>query len=266
MLAAPAVRIRSTGSGRRTKRGHRGLDRLRVVVDVVDGHDLRAQTLDLGPDARLELGARRRADRFLDDDPDPPRQERGDPHDRVAAEAGQPCPGVDRGGIDHVRRDLDARDEVAGLDDLAVERGEDLERVDPVEPFELRDPDVEDARRLGDQVDPALVRAANGQPGTGHGGGETKRSVILVQLPGFRHEDRHRLPRLGRGDRREVVRGQTAALRPALAGDRQVTGQDRPDQARRRAPPRRDALDLHGWVGPDDQRSRARAASIARRV
>ena len=36
VLAAPAVRIRSTGSGRRTKRGHRGLDSLGVVLDVVD--------------------------------------------------------------------------------------------------------------------------------------------------------------------------------------------------------------------------------------
>ena len=56
------------------------------------------------------------------------------------------------------------------------------------------------------------------------------------------------------------------ALGPALAGDRQVTRQDRPDEARRGALPRRDALDLHADPGRTISASRARAASIARRV
>jgi hypothetical protein len=51
---------------------------------------------------------------------------------------------------------------------------------------------------------------------------------------------------LGRSEHREVVRAEAPALGPALAGDRQVTRQDRPDEARRGTLPRRDALDLQG--------------------
>ena len=162
-------------------------------------------------------------------------------------------------------RDLDTRHEVALLDDLAVERGEDLERIDAVEPLELRDTHVEDAGRLRAQVDPALDGSPDRQPRTGDGRGEAHRGVILVQLPGFRHEDRRRVAGLGRREHGEVVCAQAPALGPALAGDRQVARQDGPDEARRGTLPRRDALDLHE-APADDQRSRARAASIARRV
>ena len=48
-----------------------------------------------------------------------------------------PRPGVHGRRVDEVRRDLDARDEVARPDDLAVERGEHLERVDPVDALQF---------------------------------------------------------------------------------------------------------------------------------
>ena len=71
--------------------------------------------------------------------PTPPSEERRDPDERAAAEIREPGAGIDRGRVHQVRRDLDTRDEVALLHDLAVERGEDLERIDPVEPLELGD-------------------------------------------------------------------------------------------------------------------------------
>ena len=52
-----------------------------VVLDVHDVDDLRAQPLDLGPDARLEPRAGRAADGLLDHDPDPAAAERRDPDD-----------------------------------------------------------------------------------------------------------------------------------------------------------------------------------------
>ena len=143
------------------------------------------------------------------------------------------APGIHGRGVDEVRRDLHAGDEIARLDDLAVERGEDLERVDPVEPLELGDPDVEDAGGLGEQVDPALGRAAHGQPGARHGRRQAEGRIVLVELPGLGDEDGDRIAGLARGERGQVVRGQPAALRPALAGDGQVARQDGPDQARR---------------------------------
>ena len=104
---------------------------------------------------------------------------------------------VDGRGVHEVRRDLDARDEVAARDDLAVERGEDLERVDPVEALELGDADVEDARGLGEQVDPALVRAADRQAGPGHRGREPDGRLVLVELARLGDEDADRVARIG---------------------------------------------------------------------
>jgi hypothetical protein len=246
--------------------GHRSLDRPGVVVHVVDGDDLRAEPHDLGPDAGLEPVASGRPNRLLDDDPDPPRQERGDPDEWMAAETGQPGAGIHRRSIHEVRRDLDAPDQIAGLDDLAIERGEDLERIDAVEPLEIGDPDVEHARSRGQQVDPTLDRAVHGQPGTCHGGRETDGGVVLVQLARFGDEDGDRLPSRGSRQRRQVVRGQPPSLRPALTRDRQVTGQDRTDEACRGALARRDALDLHGrtagWSAQPSEGGLDRAARV----
>ena len=124
--------------------------------------------------------------RLLDDDADPPRDERRDPHDRLAAEPGDPRAGVDDRRLDEVRRDLDARDEVAALDDLAVEDREHLERIEPVEPLELGDPDVDDAVGRGDQVEPALVRAADVEARPGDRLRQAERRLVLVELAAAR--------------------------------------------------------------------------------
>ena len=60
-----------------------------------------------------------------------------------------------------MRGHLDARDEIALLDDLTVEDREHLERVEPVDPLEFRDPHGDDAVHRGHEVEPALVRAAD---------------------------------------------------------------------------------------------------------
>ena len=80
------------------------------------------QRLDLRPDARLEPLPGHGADGLPDDDRDPHRLERRDADDRPPARARQPLPRRDRRLGDDVGRDLDARDEVAGLHDRAVER------------------------------------------------------------------------------------------------------------------------------------------------
>ena len=163
--------------------GHRRLDRLGVVVDVLDGLDRRAEALDLGAHAGLEPRACGRPDRLLDEDADPARDERRDPDERVAAEAGQPRPGVDRRGIDQVRGDLDAGDEVAARDDLAVERGEDLERVDPVERARgrrsgrCRTPAASAMRSTRLWFGPRLV-----SPGPATAAASRMRRLVLVEL------------------------------------------------------------------------------------
>ena len=168
----------------------RRLDRVGIVLDVDDVEDLRPETLDLGPHRRLEPLLRRRPDRLLHDDADAPRDERRDRHDRLAAEPGDPRTGLDHAGIDEVRRDLDARDEVAALDDLTVEDREHLERVEPVDPFELGDPHGDDAIDRRDQVEPALVRAADVEPGPGDRLGQPQRGLVLVQLVAARRPAR----------------------------------------------------------------------------
>ena len=96
-----------------------------------------------------------------------------------------------------MRRNFDARDEVARLDDLAVEDGEDLERIDPIQPLQLGDADVGDPRGFGDQVDPALCGPANDQTRTGDRCGKAMRGFVLVEIVGIEEQDRH-------GDRQTV--------------------------------------------------------------
>ena len=164
--------------------------------------------------------------------------ERRDPHERALTEAGQPRTRVDDGRLDQVRRDLDARDELAARDDLAVEGGEHLERVDPVDALEGRDPDVEHAVDGGDEIDPALGRATDRQSRPGDRGREAQARLVLVELVGTRDEHRHRVARFGAGERNEVVGRQAPALLPTCARHGQVTGEDRPDQARGHTPAR----------------------------
>ena len=238
MLAAPRGQDQVDRIRPAHERGERGLDGVPVVVDVFDRHNLRAQAFDLRPDAGLEPFPRRAAHRLLDDDPDATRHERRDPHDRMAPETGEPRSRIDRRGIDEMRRHLDAGDQLARLDDLAIEDREDLERIDTVQPLQLRDTDVEDAGCLRVQVDPALGRAPDRQPRAGDGGRETDGRIVFVQLPGLRYQDADGLTGLGGGKRGQVVRGEPAALRPALARDGQVPSGGRPRPgARVRAAP-----------------------------
>ena len=132
-----------------------------------------------------------RADRLLDDDADPASGTNG----ATQTSGWLPKPAIRApastiAGVDDVRRDLDARDEIARRDDLAVERGEDLERVDPVEPLELRDPDVEDARRAAARrstrlwFGPRTVEArARRRPSASR-----MRRLVLVELAGLGDE------------------------------------------------------------------------------
>src|SRR5262245_11240241 len=151
--------------------------------------------------------------------------------------------------------DLDARDEVALLDDLAVEHREDLERVEAVEPFELGDEDVDDARGRGDEVEPALVRAADVEVRAGDGASQPDRGVVLVKLSRLDDDDADRRPGIGAGDGREVVGAQPATLRPAFPGDRQVAREDGPFQASGGAPTKGDPLDAHAGTRPKRPRS-----------
>ena len=122
--------------------------------------------------------------------PTRPRDERRDPDERLAAEAGHARALVDDRRLDDVRRDLDARHEIARLDDLAVEDGEHLERIDPVEPLEVGDPDVHArpgarrAGRPGSGPGRATVR-----PGPATAVGEPERGLVLVELAGLGDED-----------------------------------------------------------------------------
>ena len=204
---------------------------------------------DLGSNARFEPLSCRGPDGLLDDDPDPARHERRDPHEGVAAEAGQPGARIDRRRVDEVRRHLDARDEIAAGDDLPVEPGEHLERVDAVEPFEIADPNVEDTIRLGDEVDATLGRPPRDEPRAGDGRGEADGRLVLVQFACLRNEEADRVAGIGAGERRQVLGREPPTLRPASPRHRQVTRQDRPDEARGYPTPRGDAMDLHAAAG-----------------
>ena len=238
-----------------------------VRLGVDDRDDLRAERLDLRPDARLEPLARHRPDRLPDHDRDPQVQERRDADDRPAAVARQPLAGRHRRLVDDGRRDLDARDEVAGPDDRAVERGEHLERVDPVEPLQLPGPDEQHAAGLCEQVDPALVWSTDRDAVVADGRREPQRRVVLVKVARLEDEDRDPLSgdrrRIGR-QRRQVGRREPPALRPALGPDPQVAREDGPGEAVGRARAGLDPLDSHPPI--EEPAYRPRAASIARRV
>ncbi len=186
-------------------------------------------------------------DGLLDHDPDAAMTERRDPHDRLAAEGGQAGRGVDDPGVDDVGRDLDARHEVALLDDLAVEDREDLERVQSIDALELRDEHRDDAGRGGNEIETALVRPASVEIRAGDGLGQADRGVVLVQFPGLHDEHRHGRAGIGRSQGQKVVGAEPAALDPALTGDRQVAGEDPIHQPPGCAPTRSDLLDAHAW-------------------
>ncbi len=177
------------------------------------------------------------------------------------------APRIDGGRVDEVRRHLHARHEIAAGDDLTVEPGEHLERVDPIQPLEIADPDIEDAVRLGDEVDPALSRAARDEPRPGDGCGQADGRLVLVEFACLRDEEADRVAGIGAGEGGQVVGRQPATLRPAGPRDRQVTRKDRPDEARGHPTPRGDAMDLHAAAGTVGRPTyRPSAPSMARRV
>ena len=161
----------------------------RVVGDVHDRRDRRAEPFDLGPDARLEPLASRAVDRFLHQHADPPGPEAGHAHDRAAG-PGDCLAAPDDRLRDELRGDLHARHEVARPDDLAVVDRERLEWVDPVEALQRRDPDAHDTVHGGQQVDPALGRPAQGDSRTGDGRGEPEGGLVLVEVARLRDEQR----------------------------------------------------------------------------
>ena len=195
-------------------------------------------------------------ERLLDDDADPARDEPGDPDEPIPPGSRRdPLGTVDRRARDHVRRDLDARDEVAGRDHLAVEHREHLERVDPIDAFDERRPDVDDAGGRGDQVHPAFGRSADDQARSGDGRGQPLGGLVLVDVAGLHDDqrdagrvDRPRAaldPGAGSGQRGKVGGGEPTALRPALAVDHEVARQHRPGEVRSRGAARDDPFEPH---------------------
>ncbi len=142
-----------------------------------------------------------------------------------------------------MRRDLDARDEIALLDDLTVVDGEHLERVEPVDPLELGDPDRDDTGCSGDQVEATLVGPAHVEPLARDDLGEAQRCLVLMQFIPGRDQHRHGGARLLSGELEQVLRREPSTFRPALAADREVAGQDRAGEPGGRASARCDPLD-----------------------
>ncbi len=105
-------------------------------------------------------------------------------------------------------------------------------------------------------------------PGSARRLPSVRRAAGPLRLRGCRRardQDSHGLARFGVRKRNEVVGGQSPPLLPAGPCHRQVTGEDGSYQTHGHTPARSDSLGLHeGLAG--DQCSRARAASIARRV
>ena len=168
VLADPAVRTRSAGVGTAREPREGRLDGVGVVVDVDDVDDLRAEALDLGPDARLEL-ARARSPRTDSLTTTPTRRwhERRRPRRPAALpNAGDPRAGLDDAGVDDVRRDLDARHEVARSTTWPSKTVKTSSGSSRLSRSSSATQHVDDAGGRGDQVDPALVRA-RGPRGSG---------------------------------------------------------------------------------------------------
>ena len=207
----------------------RRLDGIVVVLDVVDADDLRAEALHLGPDARLEPLARgARARDSLTTTPT-----------RRAANGATQTSGCEPKPAMRAPASTTAASTTCGATLTLATRSpfstiwpsktrEDLERVQPVEPLELRDPDVDDTGGRGDEVQTALIRAADIQAGAGDGLGQADGGLVLVEFAGLGDEDRDRSSRdrAAAASASEVVRRQPPALRPAPTADRQVAGQD----------------------------------------
>ena len=124
--------------------------------------------------------------------------------------------------LDRERDDLDGRDHLLGQGRLEGGKRRDRDRlvdqVQPVDPGLVQD---QKPGLLGEQVDPARKRLVDPQMRPGRRLREQARSLVLMHVVGPQPGGDHRAD-AGRGQRREVVRGQP----PALA-ERELPGLDR---------------------------------------
>jgi hypothetical protein len=104
-----------------------------------------------------------------------------------------------------MRRNLDARHEIARRDDRTVESGENLERIEAVEPFQFNGANVEHAIVRGYEIDPALDRTATLQAGTGNRSSEAESRLVLVEVARLHDDDRDRTDAWRRGRERFEV-------------------------------------------------------------
>ena len=270
----PRSGSRSTGAGH-ARTAASPPHRLDVVLDVVDRYDLGARGPRPWPGRSPRTGpvAVPRSDSLT---MTPTRRpERGHPDQRPAPNRGDPRAGRRRppprrraARPSRSRRGRRARRS-------AVKTREDLERVDPVEPLELRDPDVDDAGVPRPRRSTRLWTA--------------RASTIRARRPRRPAALRPR-PRGGRPASRTIT-GQRRRRRPPAArrsarsaadsrrpfaqrcvADDEVPGEDRAHELGARRPPARaiSRSSLHRRSGRDaGGRSRVQAnerASIARRV
>ena len=269
MVAAPAVRTRSTSSRPAAKGLHAAFDRIGVVLHVPDRTDLRAETLDLGPDAGLEPVARDPVDGLLDDDPTVERTNGATHTTGVLPKPGDARTLLDDRARHDMWRDLDAGHQIPGRDDLAVERGEDLERIDPVDLLEVADVDVEDAGHVAMRSTRLCVGPRRVETAARDGVGQPDGGIVLVHLPRLEHDHRDRVGEVGVRQPRQVVAGQAPTLGPPFIPEPQVARQHGTDQTAGRAPAGCDLFDAHrspfARSGQAAEGSLDRAARVDRR-
>ena len=136
----PAVEDEVGRVGAADEPADRGLDGARVVLDVDDVDDRRAQALDLGPDARLEPLTRRRPRRDSLTTTPTRRARNGATHTiGCAAERRDPRRPRRSPASTTCGATLTLATRSPASDDLAVEHREHLERVEPVEPLQVGD-------------------------------------------------------------------------------------------------------------------------------
>ena len=111
-----------------------------------------------------------------------------------------------------MRRDLDTGHEIAALHDLAVEDGEDLERIESVEPLQLHHADIDNAGDGRHQVQAALVGPPNLEVRPGDRAGKPDRRIVLVEFARLDDEHRDRFARIGRPKDPQIVRRQPPTL------------------------------------------------------
>ncbi len=111
-----------------------------------------------------------------------------------------------------MRRDLDTRDQIAPFHDLAVEDGEDLEWIEPVEPFQLSHADVDDPRNSGHQVQTALVGPTDVEVRPRHRAGKPDGRIVLVKFARLDDEHRDRFARIRGTQDPQIVRRQPPTL------------------------------------------------------